>query len=119
MERMKCKFPVLRESRLYQLMEEAQLSTKMDRLEVQQAIKFLHECGVLLHYNDLQTKLSELYFLDPEWLCALMAQIITLKQISFINEKGVSKIQRIFIFWNFFCHTTIAIIFQVTIITVY
>ena len=56
-----------------------------------QAVNFLHECGVLLHYDDLQSKLSELYFLDPEWLCTLMAHIITVPEInSFISPEGVS-----------------------------
>lgn len=73
-------------------MEESKLNSKMDKSEMLQAIKFLHECGVLLHYNDFQTKLSELYFLDPEWLCILMAHVITFKHISFVNEKGVSII---------------------------
>ena len=80
------------ESRLHQLMEEAKLSKAMDPSEVQQAVNFLHECGVILHFNDLQTKLSELYFLDPEWLCSLMAHVITLKQISFIDDRGVRTV---------------------------
>lgn len=55
-----------------------------------QVINFLHECGVLLHCNDVQTKLSDLYFLDPEWLCMLMGQIITIKQINAFTKDGVS-----------------------------
>ena len=56
-----------------------------------QAVHFLHECGVLLHYDDLQSKLSELYFLDPEWLCTLMAHIITVQEMNpFISPEGVS-----------------------------
>ena len=55
-----------------------------------QAINFLHECGVLLHYNDVQTKLSDLYFLNPEWLCMLMGQIITIKQVNAFTKDGVS-----------------------------
>lgn len=88
LERAKCRFPVLQENRLQEIIEESKL--KMDRSEIEQAIKFLHECGVILHYSDLQTKLSELYFLDPEWLCTLMAHVITLKHISFVDNKGVS-----------------------------
>lgn len=90
LERAKSKFPVLREDRLREIMEESKLNFKMDRSEIQQAVKFLHECGVILHYSDLQTKLSELYFLDPEWLCTLMAHLITFKHISFVDETGVS-----------------------------
>lgn len=92
LEKTNSKFPVLQNSRLQDLIEESRLNLKMDRSEIQQAIKFLHECGVILHYSDLQTKLSELYFLDPEWLCTLMAHIITLKHISFVDEKGVSAV---------------------------
>ena len=70
-------------------MEESKLSANMDKSELQQAVKFLHESGVILHYSDLQTQLSELYFLDPEWLCMLMAHIITFRHISFVDDKGV------------------------------
>lgn len=45
---------------------------------------------MLLHYNDVQTKLSDLYFLDPEWLCMLMGQIITIKQVNAFTKDGVS-----------------------------
>ena len=90
LEKSKCRFPVLQENRLQEIIEESKL--KMDRSEIQQAVKFLHECGVMLHYSDLQTKLSELYFLDPEWLCTLMAHVITLKHISFVDNKGVSTL---------------------------
>lgn len=90
----KSKFPVLRESRLRELIEENKLNFNMDKSELHQAIKFLHECGVILHYSDLQTKLSELYFLDPEWLCTLMAHVITFRHISFVDEKGVSSLKQ-------------------------
>ena len=91
MVRIKSRFPVLRASRLKELMDESKLSQKMNRAELEQAIRFLHECGVLLHYDDLQSNLSDLYFLDPEWLCTLMAHIITVPEInSFISPEGVS-----------------------------
>jgi hypothetical protein len=38
----------------------------------------------------VQTKLSDLYFLDPEWLCMLMGQIITIKQVNAFTKDGVS-----------------------------
>lgn len=56
-----------------------------------QAIRFLHECGVLLHYPDVKSKLSKLFFLEPEWLCSLMAQIITVPEVNpLIDKQGVS-----------------------------
>ena len=110
----KSRFPVLHETRLKELMDESKLSQKMNKAETEQvscvlylmktmllsckdscththtqAVNFLHESGVLLHYCDQQTQLSKLYFLDPEWLCMLMAQIISVKQMTFITRDGV------------------------------
>ena len=57
-----------------------------------QAVNFLHECGVLLHYDDVKSKLSQLFFLDPEWLCSLMAQIITVTEVNpLVDRQGVSR----------------------------
>jgi hypothetical protein len=57
-----------------------------------QAVKFLHESGVLLHYDDASLRLKDYYFIDPGWLCQMMAQIITVRQINpFINTDGVNS----------------------------
>lgn len=69
-------------------MSEAGLTKKMDRAEVEQAIQFLHETGAVLHFNDIQSNLSDLYFLDPQWLCSMMAKIITVPQMVIV-KKGV------------------------------
>lgn len=62
-----------------------------------QAIRFLHECGVLLHYPDVKSKLSKLFFLEPEWLCSLMAQIITVPEVNpLIDKQGVSLLLPLF-----------------------
>ena len=56
-----------------------------------QAVRFLHESGVLLHYDDSSLHLKDYYFIDPGWLCRMMAQVITVRQINpFINQDGVS-----------------------------
>lgn len=58
-----------------------------------QAVRFLHESGVLLHYPDVKSKLSKLFFLEPEWLCSLMAQIITVPEVNpLIDKQGVSPL---------------------------
>ena len=56
-----------------------------------QAVRFLHERGVIVHFDD-SLKLNDVYFLNPEWLCRMMAQVVTLRQINpYVNEQGVSK----------------------------
>lgn len=54
---------------------------------------FLHENGVLLHYND--TTLRDFYFLDPQWLCDILAQVVTIKEINPFVKNGVMKIDDI------------------------
>ena len=82
-------FRVIERKQLYEMMAKVGLDKKMDKVEVEQAVQFLHECGVLLHYDDIKSKLSDLYFLDPQWLCFVMSKVITIKQLTMIS-KGVS-----------------------------
>ena len=49
--------------------------TFRDLNELNQATSFLHDNGVLLHYED--STLKDLYFLNPQWLCDLLAQIVS------------------------------------------
>ena len=84
----KSSFRVIRGKKLFELMSKAGLAQRMDRIEVEQAVQFLHECGILLHYDDIQSNLSDLYFLDPQWLCSMMAKVITMKQLTIVS-KGV------------------------------
>lgn len=77
-------------TRLQQLLKEAGLMDTMDQVEVDQAVQFLHECGTMLHYNDLLSNLSHMYFINPEWLCGMMSRIISIRELTFI-QKGVSE----------------------------
>ena len=81
-------FKVITKKQLFEMMAKAGLDKKMDKVEVEQAVQFLHECGVLLHYDDIKSNLSDLYFLDPQWLCSIMSKVITIKQLTMIS-KGV------------------------------
>ena len=36
--------------------------------------------GTLLHYED--AVLNDFYFVDPQWLCDLLAHIVTVRQIN-------------------------------------
>ena len=53
--------------------------------ELKQAIRFLHNNGTILHYED--PLLKELYFVDPQWLSDLLAHIVTSREIKpFVKE---------------------------------
>jgi len=54
--------------------------------ELNQATQFLHENGILLHYQDVA--LSDLYFLDPQWLCDLLAHVVTIRQVNPFVKNG-------------------------------
>ncbi|XP_017652783.2 leucine-rich repeat serine/threonine-protein kinase 2 isoform X2 [Nannospalax galili] len=70
-------FPVIDQKRLLQLVKGNQL--QLDENELPQAVHFLNESGVLLHFQDPALQLSDLYFVEPKWLCKVMAQILTVK----------------------------------------
>ena len=55
--------------------------------ELNQATQFLHDNGVLLHYQDVS--LSNLYFLDPQWLCDMLAHVITISPVNMYVKNGM------------------------------
>ncbi|XP_071957190.1 leucine-rich repeat serine/threonine-protein kinase 1-like [Antedon mediterranea] len=61
-----------------------------DKEELMQATRFLHNNGVLLHYEDAM--LADYYFLDPQWLCDTLAKVVTIPEINPCVKCGVMKI---------------------------
>ena len=57
----------------------------LDR-ELEQAVRFLHDNGTMLHYED--PLLSDLYFMDPQWLCDMLAHIVTVREINPLVRDG-------------------------------
>ncbi len=49
-----------------------------DDAKILQGTQLLHENGILIHYNDVA--LRDLFFLDPQWLCDILATVITIEK---------------------------------------
>jgi hypothetical protein len=47
--------------------------------------------GVLLHYDD--ATLKDLYFLDPQWLCDMLAHVVTIREINPFARTGEHKME--------------------------
>ena len=62
-----------------------------DSAELSQATKFLHENGVLLHYED--ATLRDLFFLDPQWLCDMLSHVVTIREINPFAKNGIMKLE--------------------------
>ncbi|XP_074798547.1 leucine-rich repeat serine/threonine-protein kinase 2 isoform X1 [Natator depressus] len=89
-ENVPTEFPVIDHKRLLVLVQESQL--QLDENELPHAVYFLNESGVLLHFQDPALQLTDLYFVDPKWLCKIMAQILTVKVEGFPKyPKGIVK----------------------------
>ena len=57
--------------------------------ELKTATLFLTDIGALLHYDDRSHNLNELYFVDPRWLCDMMAKVVTIKEKNPFLRKGI------------------------------
>lgn len=63
--------------------------TFRDQNELNQATSFLHENGILLHYED--ATLKDLFFLDSQWLADLLAHVVTIREINPYAKNGTMR----------------------------
>ena len=63
------------------------------------ATRFLHENGVLLHFEEQLNGLNQLYFIDCAWLCDLLAEVITVREKHSFIRDGLLHLDKVgFIF---------------------
>jgi leucine-rich repeat kinase 1 len=60
-----------------------------DPEELTLAAQFLHDNGIILHYNDHLKGLNNLYFIDSVWLADMLAHIITVPQRQNFAHNGL------------------------------
>ncbi|XP_048584779.1 leucine-rich repeat serine/threonine-protein kinase 2 isoform X2 [Nematostella vectensis] len=76
--------PFLYRGDLRRLLQDKEDEVSMCDSELGQAVKFLHEAGVLVHYDDPVAHLSDVFFVKPEWLCHVISSVVTTG-----NDKGL------------------------------
>eukprot|EP00118_Oscarella_pearsei_P021715 m.246091 g.246091 ORF g.246091 m.246091 type:complete len:2402 (+) comp40258_c0_seq3:734-7939(+) len=58
--------------------------------ELKHASHFLHNNGALLNYEDLS--LRNLYFVDPQWLCKMLAKVVAVEQVNTFAKQGLMNV---------------------------
>ena len=59
--------------------------------ELHKVTHFLHEAGLLLHYDDQKYSLDDLYFVDPCWLCDLISTFLAVAKQNSCVKRGILK----------------------------
>ena len=72
--------PIMHATELKRMVRDLNIVDLQDDRELHTAVKYLHEIGVLLHYDDRRCNLDDLYFIDPAWLCDFVSTLVTTLQ---------------------------------------
>ena len=74
------------------------ISKNSEDRELEQAVRFLHDNGTMLHYED--PILSNLYFVDPQWLVDMLAHIVTVREINPLVKEGELFVSKLFVLFG-------------------
>ena len=72
--------PIMHSEEFKSMVLQMNLPDMHDDEELKTATLFLTDIGALLHYDDRSHNLNELYFVNPRWLCDMMAKVVTIKE---------------------------------------
>lgn len=93
-ESLKNEMPVLEENQfrlqVFKHLKTQGVDLRNGNEELDQAVEFLHDYGIMLHYDD--PALRDLYFVDPQWLCDMLAHVVTVRCVNPFIVNGVLKI---------------------------
>eukprot|EP00731_Ephydatia_muelleri_P031259 Em0022g773a len=81
--------PIMNKEEFKALVKDLSLTDIHGDNELKLATTFLTDIGTLLYYDDRSHHLDELYFLDPQWLCDMMAKVVTVKEQNPFVSNGV------------------------------
>ena len=81
--------PIMHIKEFQKMVTDCSLADIRDYAELHTVTRFLHEVGLLLHYEDHKNNLDDLYFVDPCWLCGLMSTVVTVKERNPYAKKGI------------------------------
>ena len=87
------KSPILTLKDFQKRIETWSISDLVGKSEIIKAINFLHKAGKLLYYDDPNSGLNELVFVNPQWLCNMMANIITIKTKNPFVSNGLMEVR--------------------------
>ena len=87
--------PIMHAEEFKTMVHQMNLLDIQDDEELKTATLFLTDVGTLLHYDDRSHNLHELYFIDPRWLCDMMAKIVTIKERNPFVKNGILMCDRI------------------------
>ena len=83
--------PIMHEEQFKQMIQNMNIPDIQDLDEVKAVTMFLTDVGALLHYDDQRHNLHELYFVDPNWLCGMMAKVITIRERNPFVKNGILR----------------------------